>query len=201
VTEGDEGQAPASGSPWRRQVPLLVVLVVAGVAMALLWRALTPSAARLGDEQEAAAAVDGSLALLGILAGALTAGFVLVWPGSAPGRRCLAAIGGSIVAGAISWQLGDLLGTPALRAVGAAFTWPVATSGGLFLGALLPWTSPRLNGPDPEPATDPPPSADPPPYPGPPPYAGPPPYPGPPSYPGYQPPSAADGRSEPYAPR
>jgi hypothetical protein len=51
---------------------------------------------------------------------------------------------GSFLGGLVSWQVGDQLGTPALRAVGAAFTWPVATSAVLWLGALLPVTSKRL---------------------------------------------------------
>ena len=129
---------------WRAQLPLLLALIVAGVALAFVWRGLTPHTAGLGDEQEAAASVDGTLALLGLLVGALTAAFVLIRPGSAPVTRTLVAIIGSLAGGAVSWVLGDQLGTPALRATGAAFTWPVATALGLFFGALLPWTSARL---------------------------------------------------------
>jgi predicted lysophospholipase L1 biosynthesis ABC-type transport system permease subunit len=58
--------------------------------------------------------------------------------------RTLTAIVGSLLGAVVSWQLGDLLGTPALRAVGAAFVWPVATSAALFAGALLPFSSSRL---------------------------------------------------------
>jgi hypothetical protein len=134
---------------------MIIGLLLAGLVMAGLWRFLTPFAADLGDEQEASAAVDGTLALLGVAAGVVTGVIVLVRPGPRPALRSITAIGGSVVAGAISWQLGDLLGTPALAAVGAAFTWPVATAVALFVGAMLPGTSRRLNASMPPPPVGP----------------------------------------------
>jgi hypothetical protein len=131
-------------SGWRRQLGPLLVLIVVGVVLAFVWRVLTPYAADLGDEQESAAAVDGTLALLGVATGALTAAFVLLWPGRAPALRTVLVIVGSLIGAVVSWQLGDQLGTPALRATAAAFTWPVTTSSLIFLGALLPGTSGRL---------------------------------------------------------
>jgi len=136
--------SPRRRSTLRSQLGLLLALIVLGVALAFVWRLLTPYTADLGDEQESAAAVDGTLALLGVAFGVLTAIFVLVHPGRSPALRTLTVIIGSVLGGVVSWLLGDQLGTPALRAVGAAFTWPVATSGVLFLGALLPGTSKRL---------------------------------------------------------
>jgi glucose uptake protein GlcU len=144
--------APVPARPKRRQglrnqlVPLLTLIMV-GVALAFLWRALTPYAADLGDEQESSAAVDGTLALLGLPVGALSAAFVLFRPGRHPALRTVTVIVGSLLGAAVSWVLGDQLGTPALRAVGAAFTWPVATSAVIFIGALLPLTSRRLQAP------------------------------------------------------
>lgn len=128
----------------RGQLVPLLALIVVGVLVAFLWRVLTPYAADLGDEQESSAAVDGTLALLGLPVGALSAAFVLLWPGRSPALRTVTVILGSLLGAVISWLLGDQLGTPALRAVGAAFTWPVATSAVVFLGALLPGTSNRL---------------------------------------------------------
>jgi hypothetical protein len=137
--------ATSAHRPWlRRELGLLLALVVAGAVLAFLWRLLTEPAATLGDEQESAAAVDGTLALLGLAFGVVTAIFVLVLPGRTPALRTVTVIIGSLLGGFVSWQLGDQLGTPALRAVGAAFTWPVTTSTLLFLGALLPGTSNRL---------------------------------------------------------
>jgi hypothetical protein len=120
-----------------------VALLVFGVVLAFVWRLVLPTTAGLGDD-EPAATVDGTLVLLGIPFGALSAALVLVRPGSAPVRRALTAILGSLLGAIISWRLGDQLGTPALRAVGAAFSWPVATATFIFLGALLPGTSRRL---------------------------------------------------------
>jgi hypothetical protein len=131
----------------RTELRLLLVLILAGGLLAFAWRLLTPYGADLGDEQEAAAAVDGTLALLGVAFGALTAIFVLLRPGPTPALRTVTVILGSLLGGLVSWLLGDQLGTPALRAVGAAFTWPIATSGFLFFGALLPGTSHRLLSP------------------------------------------------------
>lgn len=136
-------------SGWREQVGLVGVLLACGVLVALVWRLLTPTTATLGDEQEAAAAVDGTLALIGLGAGTLTAAFVLVRPGRAPLWRTLAATLGSLLGAVVSWRLGDLLGTPALRALGAVLSWPVATATVIFLGALLPGTSARLQSPAP----------------------------------------------------
>jgi uncharacterized membrane protein YfcA len=139
-----EQMRPDRWRPWRAQLGPLAALVVVGVLLAFVWRWLTPHTAELGDEQEAAAAVDGTLALLGVLIGVLSAAFVLVRPGAHAVHRAIAVIVGSLLGAVVSWTLGDQLGTPALRATGAAFTWPVTMSAVLFLGALFPWSSARL---------------------------------------------------------
>jgi hypothetical protein len=125
------------------QLRFLVGLLLVGALLALTWRLLASPAAGLGDD-EPAATVDGTLFLLGVVFGILTAVFVLLRPGPAPVDRTVAAIVGTVLGSVIAWQLGDRLGTPALRADGAAFSWPVTTAGAIFLGALLPWTSGRL---------------------------------------------------------
>jgi len=149
VTTDIESAGPVQTQPRQRsglrsQLGLLLVLIAVGVVLAFVWRALTPYAADLGDEQESAAAVDSTLALLGVALGALTAVFVLLRPSRTPALRTVTVIVGSLLGGVVSWVLGDQLGTPALRAVAAAFTWPVATSALIFLGALMPWSSRRL---------------------------------------------------------
>jgi hypothetical protein len=132
---------------WGSELAILLGLVAVGALVALVWRLLTPYAADLGDEQEASAAVDGTLALVGLAIGTVIGVLVLIRPGRVPVARTLAAIYGSLVGAEVSWLLGDQFGTPALRALGAVYTWPVATAGVLFLGALLPWTSSRLQRP------------------------------------------------------
>jgi hypothetical protein len=126
-------------------VLLFVLLVTAGLVVAGVWRLLLPATTGLGDEQETQAAVDGTLALVQAVAGVLTAVAVLIRPGAKPALRTLVAIIGSAAAGAVSWQLGDVLGSPDLTAIGAAFIWPLATAVTIFLGAMLPFTSRRLN--------------------------------------------------------
>lgn len=140
-----EDRRPRDWKGLREQMGPLLAVLAAGVVLAFVWRALTPTTARLGDEQEASAAVDGTLALLGLTAGLLTGAGVLMRPGRSPVMRTLAAILGSLLAAIFSWLLGDQLGTPALRAVASAFAWPAATAGVIFLGALLPRTSTRLH--------------------------------------------------------
>jgi hypothetical protein len=123
---------------------LMVALVAGGLLTAALWRVLTPRVADSGNPLEADVAVDGTLAALGVVGGVVTAACVLLRPGFHPVRRALVAIVFSLVAGAVSWQVGDRLGTPHLRAEGVALVWPIITSAGLFAGSLLPGLSRRL---------------------------------------------------------
>jgi hypothetical protein len=123
---------------------VMLLLVAGGVLAAALWRALAPEVADGGNALETDAAVDGTLAGLSVLAGVVTAAGVLLWPGRRPMRRTVVAVLFSLAAGLISWQVGDRLGTPHLRADGVALVWPIATSAGLFIGSLLPGTSRRL---------------------------------------------------------
>jgi hypothetical protein len=126
---------------------LLAGLLVAGVALAFIWRGLDPQTMHLGSNDETYAANDGTLILLGPLAGVLSGGIVLLWPGSAPLTRTVVAIVGSTLGAVLTWQVGDAIADPNLRAVAAAFVWPFVTSVVLFFGALLPGTSRRLQPP------------------------------------------------------
>ena len=128
----------------RGEWPLAVALLAGGLLVASVWRTLGPSVAGAGNPLEADVAVDGTLAALGALAGVVTAACVLLRPGRYPPRRTLVAIGFSAVASVVSWQVGDLLGTPHLRASGIVLIWPMVTSAGLFAGSLLPGLSRRL---------------------------------------------------------
>jgi hypothetical protein len=125
---------------WRPAVSLLA----AGLLVAAIWRAVSPSVADAGNPLEAGIAVDGTLAGLAVLAGALTSACVLLRPGRYPVRRTLVVVAFSVLAGVVSWQVGNLLGTPHLRAYGIVLIWPIITSAGLFAGSLLPGLSRRL---------------------------------------------------------
>jgi len=122
----------------------MVLLLGGGLLVAALWRLLAPEVADAGNPLESAAAVDGTLTFLGVLAGVVTAAAVLLWPGSLPTRRTLVVLAFALIASVLSWQVGDLLGQPELRANGVALVWPIITAGGLFAGSLLPVLSRRL---------------------------------------------------------
>ena len=128
----------------RAEGGVMLALVAGGVLVAAAWRALAPHVAGAGNALESDAAVDGTLAALSVVAGVVTAAAVLIRPGASPIRRTLVAIVFSVVAGVISWQVGDRMGTPPLRATGACLVWAIITSAGLFAGALLPVLSRRL---------------------------------------------------------
>jgi hypothetical protein len=140
--------APAAGEGWRgllrAEGRAVALLLGAGLLVAAAWRLLAPEVADAGNPLESAAAVDGTLALLGVFAGVATAASVLLWPGSLPARRTIVVLVFSVIASVLSWQLGDLLGEPELRANGVALVWPIITAGGLFAGSLLPVLSRRL---------------------------------------------------------
>lgn len=136
------------GSGWRELLraegPCMVALIGAGLLVAVLWRLLAPAVTDSGNPLESAAAVDGTLAALGFLAGVTTAAAVLRRPGPLPTRRTLVVLVFTLLASILSWQVGDLLGDPDLRAKGVALVWPIITAGGLFVGSLLPGVSRRL---------------------------------------------------------
>lgn len=130
----------------RGETLALVAPLVVGVLVAVAWRALLPTSRELGDEQEIQSAVDGTLGGLGLLVGLLIGVAPLVWPGRTPVRRVLAVMITSTIGAVISWQLGDRLDNPELqlRAIGAAFLWPATTAVVIMIGAIMPWTSARL---------------------------------------------------------
>jgi len=138
--EARGGLVRVTRGEWRPALSLLA----AGLLVAAAWRTLSPSVADAGNPLEADVAVDGTLAALGILAGVVTSACVLLRPGRYPARRTLLVVAFSALASVVSWLVGDLLGTPHLRAYGIVLIWPIITSAGLFAGSLLPGLSRRL---------------------------------------------------------
>jgi hypothetical protein len=128
----------------RAEARVVVLLLAGALVLAAAWRLLAPEVAGEGNQLEAAAAVDGTLALLGVVAGVVTAAAVLLWPGELPARRTVVVLVGTVLAGVLTWKVGDQLGTPALRAKGVVLVWPIIAAAGLFTGSLLPGLSRRL---------------------------------------------------------
>jgi hypothetical protein len=140
VREVRGGLGRLARGEWRPALALLA----GGLLVAAVWRTLGPTVADRGNPLEADVAVDGTLAALGILAGVVTSALVLLLPGRYPVRRTLVVVAFSVLGSVVSWQVGDLLGTPHLRAYGIVLIWPIITSAGLFAGSLLPGLSRRL---------------------------------------------------------
>lgn len=112
----------------REELTWLIALPLAGVGVGVAWRLLVGPIVGASDQAEAVAAGDGALALLGLLAGIVTAVVLLARLGPSPALRVLVVLVGACVAGALSWGTGLLLGAPRLRAPAAAFAWPTATA-------------------------------------------------------------------------
>jgi hypothetical protein len=115
----------------RVELPWLLACLLGGVALGALWRVLVPLVTD-SDSLEAAVTGDAVLAVLGALAGVVTAVALLTHPGPVVARRFTVVMAGSIAGSALSWAVGVLLGGPTLRAIGAAFIWPVVTAGVTF---------------------------------------------------------------------
>ncbi|MDP9828313.1 hypothetical protein [Kineosporia succinea] len=145
--EPSEGRRPRPKKLLAGETAALVGPLMLGVVMAVAWRLLIPVTEGFGDEQEVAAAVDGTLAGLGLLTGLAVGGLTLLRPGATPVRRVLVVLITSTIGAAVSWGLGNQVGTPALRAIGSAFVWPATTAVVIMVGAILPWTSRRLEAP------------------------------------------------------
>ena len=58
--------------------------------------------------------------------------------------RSGAALIGSLLGGLLAWPVGNLIAGPPLIAYGVVLTWPLVTSLGLFVAAMLPNTARRF---------------------------------------------------------
>lgn len=128
----------------RGQLRFVLGLVVAGLAVAIVWRLLAPLLAQLGDSDEQSIGADLTLALVGLVAGIVTAVYVVAEPGPTPAVRSGAAVLGSLLGGLLAWPVGNLIGGPPLLAYGVVLVWPLGTALGLFVAAMLPSTARRF---------------------------------------------------------
>jgi hypothetical protein len=115
----------------RVEMPWLLACLLGGVALGGLWRLLVPLVTD-SSSTEAAVTGDAVLAVLGTVAGLVTAAALLTHPGPVVARRFTVVMAGTIAGSALSWAVGVMLGGPTLRAVGAAFIWPLVTAGVTF---------------------------------------------------------------------
>jgi len=141
---------------------LAVGLLLLSVVVAIGWQALAPTSsieliggvAASADPDTPAAVVDALFVVLTGAAGVLVGLALAALLRDRAAQLGAAAVVGGLVASALAWQLGGLLGPPALRVQqqsGAeqlvaplvlstpltVMAWPAATAAALFLGLLV----------------------------------------------------------------
>jgi hypothetical protein len=104
-------------------------VVVAGLAggllMGALWVVVAAIVVGSTDPQEQAAASDGTLALLGIGFGLVSAVLLAALPGRRPTLRAGVALTAATAGGLVAWGTGQALGVRPLRADGVVLLWPI----------------------------------------------------------------------------
>ncbi len=102
-----------------------------GLLGGVVWAVLAPAASqRWTSSGEGAFAVEGTLAVLGVLAGILTAAALVVRPGRAPAVRLLVLLVAATVGSGLAWFVGSRLLEPdvALTVPAVVLTWPLTTA-------------------------------------------------------------------------
>lgn len=124
-------------APGRRDLVPAVVVLVLGVLLGGCWALLAPVVAdRSAASGESRFAVDGTMAMLGLLAGVVTAGALAARPGRRPALRAVLVLVASAAASALAWGAGLVLGSPQLHAPGVLLVWPSVAALLLALGSL-----------------------------------------------------------------
>jgi hypothetical protein len=120
--------APRRGQVRRdlgREAALVPALLAVGLALGGLWAWLAPGVAGRGDPAEARIAVDGTLALIMLGAGVVTAIVLALRPGGQPAVRLVAALLGSLAGGLLAWLVGHLSGL-SVGAPAVTLLWALA---------------------------------------------------------------------------
>jgi len=129
--------APRRVVPARWELLPAVVVLIAGVVLGACWALLgAVLVERSAPSGEARFAVDGTMALLGLVAGVLTAAALAARPGTRPALRTVLVVAASVAASGLAWGAGLLLGSPQLQAPGVLLVWPSVAALLLALGSL-----------------------------------------------------------------
>jgi hypothetical protein len=139
----------------RSMAVALGALAVLGVAVGLLWAALTPAVAGWSDGIENRISGEVAFAGLGLVAGLGVAAVGLARPGRHPLEGAVSRLVGSVPAALVAWGVGRLAGAPVLAAPGVLVIWPLACA----LATALVTLGQLLMNPDapPDPERSPPP--------------------------------------------
>jgi hypothetical protein len=135
VTE--PGTVPEPARWWSSLLPVLLAGLVAAIVVGVAWWLLAPVVARWTGSVEDAAARDVTFGLLGVLAGLLTAGALLIWPGRRPAVHTALVIAAGTGASALAWWIGELAGARPLHAVALVVVWPLVAAAVTVLRSLV----------------------------------------------------------------
>lgn len=129
--------APRQIVPARRDLLPAVMVLIVGVLLGGCWALLgSVLVERSAPSGESRFAVDGTMALLGLLAGVVTAAALAARPGRRPALRTVLVLCASVAASGVAWGAGLLLGSPQLHAPGVLLVWPSVAALLLALGSL-----------------------------------------------------------------
>jgi hypothetical protein len=127
----DSWGAPARRRPrpaaLRREIPVVLALLAAGLVLGGIWALAAPRAAGAADPGESRIAVDGLLALLQLGAGLVTAAALALLPGRDRAVRLVTVLLGSAAGGLLAVPLGAARGLH-LHAPGSALLWPLVVA-------------------------------------------------------------------------
>jgi hypothetical protein len=124
-----EARAGGTARALRAQTGPLVACLVTGVVLGLTWSLLAQRAGESwATSGESLVAGDGVLALLGTVAGILTALLLAVRQGAHPAARATVVLLGTVVGAGVAWATGLLVGAPDVRATGVVLAWPAVTA-------------------------------------------------------------------------
>ena len=118
---------PRRGS-WDGFRALAIAVVAGGVLVGALWAVLAPSVIGHSDQTETQASADGTLAILELAAGIVTATVLALRPGNRPAARFAIAIVASTGGAFLGWAVGAAVGAPRLVATGVVLLWPFAAA-------------------------------------------------------------------------
>ena len=131
-----EGLLAAPRQAWDGLRALVVAVVAAAVLVGVLWALLTPDVVGHSDQSEAQASADGTLALLELLAGVVTAIALALRPGRQPATRFVLAVVAVTGGAFLSWAAGAATGAPGLQAKAVVLVWPFVTAALTVLRAV-----------------------------------------------------------------
>jgi len=129
---------PARGAALKADVlPPLAPAGAGAVLLGLLWWQLAPLLRRAGDAAEATVAGDAAFVLPALVAGLVTASWLVVRPGPRPLVRFAVTVLYGIVGSFGAWGVGQALGADPLRATGVLLVWPTLACLGVLVVSII----------------------------------------------------------------